>query len=106
MGCTRYVQTCAEKGTVLLRTSLAWPAVAGCSRAETFFQLSAISFAQPCIIRPKSAVHIQPSLITSISITENDCRKGQTPAQYINSVCLFGLQPNNNSDVDDSLGLG
>ena len=27
----------------------AWPAVAGCSQAETFSQLSAISFAQPCI---------------------------------------------------------
>ena len=38
-----------KKGTVLLGTSLAWPAVAGCSRAETFSQLSAISFAQPCI---------------------------------------------------------
>ena len=37
-----------KKGTVLLRTSLAWPAVAGCSPAETFSQLSAISFAQPC----------------------------------------------------------
>ena len=43
------VQTCAEKRTVLLSTSLAWPAVAGCSRAETFSQLSSISFAQPCI---------------------------------------------------------
>ena len=38
-----------KKGTVLLSTSLAWPAVAGCSRAETFSQLSPISFAQPCI---------------------------------------------------------
>ena len=37
-----------KKGTVLLSTSLAWPAVAGCSRAETFSQLSSISFAQPC----------------------------------------------------------
>ena len=37
-----------KKGTVLLSTSLAWPAVADCSRAETFSQLSAISFAQPC----------------------------------------------------------
>ena len=42
------LQTCAEKGTVLLSTSLAWPAVAGCSRAETFSQLGAIYFAQPC----------------------------------------------------------
>ena len=39
-----------KKGTVLLSTSLAWPAVAGCSWAETFSQLSAISFAQPCIV--------------------------------------------------------
>ena len=37
-----------KKGTVLLSNSLAWPAVAGCSRAETFSQLSSISFAQPC----------------------------------------------------------
>ena len=43
-----WIQSCAEKGTVLLSTSLAWPAVAGCSRAETFSQLNAISFAQPC----------------------------------------------------------
>ena len=38
-----------KKGTVLVSTSLAWPAVAGCSRAETFSQLSSIYFAQPCI---------------------------------------------------------
>ena len=38
-----------KKGTVLLSTSLAWPAVGGCSRAETFSQLSSLSFAQPCI---------------------------------------------------------
>ena len=37
-----------KKGNVLLSTSLAWPAVAGCSRAETFSQPSSISFAQPC----------------------------------------------------------
>ena len=37
-----------KKGTVLLSTSLAWPAVAGCSRAETFSQPISISFAQPC----------------------------------------------------------
>ena len=36
-----------KKGTVLLRTSLAWPAVVGCSWAETFSQLNSISFAQP-----------------------------------------------------------
>ena len=41
-----------KKGTVLLSTSLAWPAVAGCSRAETFSQLSTISFAQPCSSLP------------------------------------------------------
>ena len=40
-----------KKGTVLLSTSLAWLAVAGCSRAETFTQLSSISFAQPCTSR-------------------------------------------------------
>ena len=40
-----------KKGTVLLSTSLAWPAVAGCSRAEAFSQLSSISFAQPCTLR-------------------------------------------------------
>ena len=40
-----------EKGTVLLSTSLGWPAVAGCSRAETFSQLSSISFPQPCSVQ-------------------------------------------------------
>ena len=40
-----------KKGTVLLSTSLAWPAVAGCSWAETFSQLSSISFAQPCRVK-------------------------------------------------------
>ena len=48
------VQTYAEKRTVLLSTNLAWPAVAGCSRAETFSQLSAISFAQPCMFKINS----------------------------------------------------
>ena len=42
------LQTCAEKGTVLLSTSLEWPATAGCSRAETVSQLRANYFAQPC----------------------------------------------------------
>ena len=37
--------------TVLLSTSLAWPAVAGCSRAETFSQLSSISLPQPCTVQ-------------------------------------------------------
>ena len=36
-----------KKGTVLLSTSLAWPAGAGCSRAETFSQLSSIFFLNP-----------------------------------------------------------
>ena len=49
-----------KKGTVLLSTSLAWPAVAGCSWAETFSQLSSISFARPCISvhsqNPKHAI--------------------------------------------------
>ena len=47
----RYVyRVVQKKGTVLLSTSLAWPAaaVAGCSWAEAFSQLSSISFAQPC----------------------------------------------------------
>ena len=47
LGCSLY-RLVLKKDTVLLRTSLVWPAVAGCSRAETFSQLSAISFAQPC----------------------------------------------------------
>ena len=42
------IQACAEKGTVSLSTRLAWPDVAGCSQAETYSQLSSISFAQPC----------------------------------------------------------
>ena len=36
-----------KKGTVLLSISLAWPAVAGCSWAETFSQLSFITFGLP-----------------------------------------------------------
>ena len=32
----------------LLSNSLAWPAVAGCSRAETFSQLSSNKFAPLC----------------------------------------------------------
>ena len=43
-GIYRLVQ---KKGTVLLSFSLAWPAVDGCSQAETVSQLCAISFAQP-----------------------------------------------------------
>ena len=37
-----------KKGTVLISTSLVWPVVAGCRWAETFSQLSSISFPQPC----------------------------------------------------------
>ena len=37
-----------KKGTVLLSTSLAWPAVAGCSRAETLSQLSSNKFTPLC----------------------------------------------------------
>ena len=44
----RMYRVVQKKGTVLPSTSLSWPAVAGCSRAETFSQLSSISFAQPC----------------------------------------------------------
>ena len=39
-----------KKGTVLLSTCLAGTAEAGCSRAETFSQLSSISFAQPSTV--------------------------------------------------------
>ena len=39
-----------KKGTVFLSTSQSWPAVAGCSKAETFSQLSSNSFSQPCIV--------------------------------------------------------
>ena len=35
-----YYRVVHNKGTVLLSTSLPWPAVAGCSGAETFSQLS------------------------------------------------------------------
>ena len=44
---SEYTGLC-KKRTVLLSSSLAWPAVAGCSRAETYSQLSSIYFAQPC----------------------------------------------------------
>ena len=46
-GLAENVQACAEKRTISLSTSLVLPAVAGCSRAETFSQLSSISFPQP-----------------------------------------------------------
>ena len=55
------IQTCAEKGTVLQSTSLAWPALAGCSRVETFSQLSAISFAQPCILGARNTLQDGPT---------------------------------------------
>ena len=41
-------ELCRKKELFLLSTSLAWPAVAGCSRAETFSQLSSITFSLPC----------------------------------------------------------
>ena len=41
---TRMYRLVQKKETVLLITSLAWPAVAGCSRAETFSQLTSIFF--------------------------------------------------------------
>ena len=50
---SKAVQACSKIGTVLLNTSLAWSAVAGCSRAETSSWHSAISFAQPCNVREK-----------------------------------------------------
>ena len=37
-----------KKGTVLLSTSLSWPALAGCRRAETFSQLSSKKFTTLC----------------------------------------------------------
>ena len=46
----RIYRVVQKKGTGLLNTSLAWPAVAGCSPAETFSQLCSISFAQPCMV--------------------------------------------------------
>ena len=49
-----------KKVTVLLSTSLAWLAVAGCSQAEPFSQLSAISFAQPCTSETGRDVYLKP----------------------------------------------
>ena len=46
---SRHVQSCAEKRDCFAKHQPAWPAVAGCSRAETFSQLSSISVAQPCM---------------------------------------------------------
>ena len=71
-----------KKGTVLLGTSLAWPAVAGCSRAETFSQLSAISFAQPCIFAvlglagENGKVHFGELILEAV---EKDCDDNQSP---------------------------
>ena len=42
------LQSCAEKRDCFAKHQ---PGVAGCSRAETFSQLSSISFAQPCTLR-------------------------------------------------------
>ena len=57
-----------KKGTVLLSTSLAWPAVAGFSRAETVSQLSAIYFAQPCTGgRAATAFVVLPFLLQVVS---------------------------------------
>ena len=42
--------------TVLLSTSLAWPAWAGCSRAELFSQPGTNFFAQPCINKFRSSL--------------------------------------------------
>ena len=44
-------ELCRKKGTVLLSTSLVWPAVAGCSRADTFSQLSSIYLLNPVLRR-------------------------------------------------------
>ena len=60
-----------SKGTVLLSTSLAWPAVAGCSRAETFSQLSSISFAQPCTML---SIH-DPAIKYHPKNPQHPCRK-------------------------------
>ena len=48
LSCCSTYRLVQKRGTVLLSTSLAWLAVAGCSRAESFSRLSPISFAQPC----------------------------------------------------------
>ena len=60
-----------KKGTVLLSNSLAWPAVAGCSRAETFSQLSSISFAQPCTML---SIH-DPAIKYHPKNPQHPCRK-------------------------------
>ena len=78
-----------KKGTVLLSTSLAWPAVAGCSRAVTFSQLSAISFPQPCtrgrILSGDKYSSLQQSSITS----DRHCRSKLKvePKRQGNSSC-------------------
>ena len=62
-----------KKGTVFLSTSQSWPAVAGCSKAETFSQLSSISFAQPCMCFCRDGaryeVHIH-QLVTWLRVTK------------------------------------
>ena len=49
IGLYRLVQ---KKRNVLLSTSLAWPAVAGSRRAETFSQLSSNKFTPHCKVNP------------------------------------------------------
>ena len=60
-----------KKGTVLLSTSLAWPAVAGCTWAETFSQLSSISFAQPCTYKQTKTIYYGPTPSLNNHVREN-----------------------------------
>ena len=70
---TKPLQTWAEKKwTVSLSTSLACPALDGCSRAETFSQLSPIYFAQPCTLETGYKVAM--------------CRRGNQHYMWIYSI--------------------
>ena len=64
-----------KKWTVLLSTSLAWPAVAGCSWGETFSQLSAISFAQPCIFLGRHRVQPRAGQARRLLVQQRGLRR-------------------------------
>ena len=79
-------ELCRKKGTVLLSTSLAWPAVAGCSQAETFSQLSTFSFAQPCTLHAASTIYEKATFQLSLD-NAKDSKQHQ-----INSTFQFAMR--------------
>ena len=88
-----------KKRIVLLSISLAWPAVAGCSRAETFSQLSPISFAQPCTLNK-----VQTSELRFIFKQFAACVTFMVSSYSTDYSCLLEL-PRNIKRTEAFLGL-